>query len=77
MKPSLIGDGLHCLLKVIPMCYKQSDSYHTYEFEHNEFLAIATSEVQFLDFELRSYSGALVDFAGENIDTFLNLTFEK
>ena len=43
VKPSLIGDGLHCLLKVIPMCYKQSDSYHTYEFEHNEFLPIATS----------------------------------
>ena len=77
VKPSLVGEGLHRLLKVIPVYYKQNKSYHTYEFEHSEFIPISTTEVQYIEFELRSYSGTLIEFADPNVNTFLNLTFQK
>ena len=64
VKPSLVGDGLYKLLKVIPISKDDSDSYKSIEFEHEEFLPLCNSEIQFMDFELRSHSGKLIEFVG-------------
>ena len=37
-------------------------SYKSMEFEHEEFLPLCNSEIQFMDLELRSHSGKLIEF---------------
>ena len=66
VKTSLVGGGLHHLLKVIPVSHKPSESYITIEFQHLEFLDISTSSVEYLNFELRSYAGSLIQFSNPN-----------
>ena len=37
IKPSLVSDGFHKLLKVIPISNLKSEAYKSIEFEHEEF----------------------------------------
>ena len=75
-KPSCLGGGLHHLLKVIPVSHQSSDSYTTIQFQHPEFIDISTTDVQYIDFELRTYNGNLVEFANDKAVTYLNLTIK-
>ena len=77
MRPSLVGGGLHKLLKIIPLTQEKSDNYKTVEFQHDEPLPICTSEIRYINFELRSDSGQLIEFVGPNVQTYLNITFKN
>lgn len=75
VKSSLVGDGLYKLLKVIPITKDDSDCYKSIEFDHEEFLPLCNSEIQYIDFELRSHSGKLIEFVG-NPQVHINLKFK-
>ena len=75
VKSSLVGDGLYKLLKVIPITKDDSDCYKSIEFDHEEFLPLCNSEIQYIDFELRSHSGKLIEFV-ENPQVHINLKFK-
>ena len=75
-KPSMVGDGLHQLLKVIPIPNQRNEDYRAIEFEHEEYLPITISELKYLHFELRSHSGSLIEFSNKNALTFINITFK-
>ena len=75
VKPSLVGDGLYKLLKVIPINKEASDCYKKKEFEHEEFLPLCNTEIEFIDFELRSHSGKLIEFVGDP-QLYMNLKFK-
>ena len=75
VKPSLVGDGLYKLLKIIPISENKSDGYKNIEFEHEEFLPLCNSEIEYIDFELRSHSGRLVEFVGTP-QVYINLKFK-
>ena len=77
VRPSLVGGGLHKLLKIIPLTQEKSDNYKTVEFQHDEPLPICTSEIRYINFELRSDSGQLIEFVGPNVQTYLNITFKN
>ena len=72
IKPSLVSDGFHKLLKVIPL---NSEAYKSIEFEHEEFISLATSELQYIEFELRSHTGSLIEFTNE-LETYLSLSLK-
>ena len=75
VKSSLVGDGLYKLLKVIPITKDDSDCYKSIGFDHEEFLPLCNSEIQYIDFELRSHSGKLIEFVG-NPQVHINLKFK-
>ena len=51
------------------------EAYKSIEFEHEEFIPLATSELQYIEFELRSHSGSLIEFVGEP-ETYLTLSLK-
>ena len=75
IKPSLVSDGFHKLLKVIPISNLKSEAYKSIEFEHEEFIPLATSELQYIEFELRSHTGSLIEFTNE-LETYLSLSLK-
>ena len=60
-----MGDGYHKLLKVIPISSEKYKGYKSIEFEHEEYIPLATSEIQYIDFELRTHTGALIEFVDQ------------
>ena len=70
-----MGDGYHKLLKVIPISSEKYEGYKSKEFEHEEYIPLATSEIQYIDFELRTHTGALIEFVDQP-HTYINLTLK-
>ena len=75
IKPSLMGDGFHKVLKVIPISNTKSEAYKRIEFEHEEFLPLATSEIQYIDFELRSHTGSFIEYV-DRPETYITLSIK-
>ena len=76
VKPSLLGGDQHNLLKIIPLS-EPNLAYKIVEFTHEEFLSISTSEVEYINFELRTHSGSFVEFFDMGEPTYLNLCFKQ
>ena len=76
VKLSLLVGGQHNLLKIIPLS-EPNFSYQIVEFTHEEFLPISTSEVEYINFELRTHSGFFVEFFDMGEPTYLNLCFKQ
>ena len=79
VKPSLMGGGLHNFLKAIPISNSNlKDSYYRMiEFEHIEFLPISTTQVEYINFELRTSNGSLLEFSDENVHTYLSIVIKE
>ena len=70
-----MGDGFHKLLKVIPISNTKSKAYKRIEFENEEFLLLATSEIQYIDFELLSHTGRFIEYV-DRPETYITLSIK-
>ena len=75
---SILGHTYANILKVVPIPGNSREKYVTVEFDTLEYIPLQFSEVQELDFTLRSISGANIKFIRKDFcEVFLNLIFKK
>ena len=77
VKPSIVGEDYRQILKIIPLEHKQKNEYTEIEFETEEYLHLSVSQVEYIDFFLKSHSGCDILFKNTSCDTFLRLVFKE
>ena len=75
---SILGHTYANILKVVPIPANSKGKYVTVEFDKLEYIPLQNSEIQELDFSLRSLSGADLRFIENDFcEVFVNLIFKK
>ena len=75
---SILGHTYANILKVVPIPANSREKYVTVEFDTLEYIPLQFSEIQELDFSLKSLSGANIKFIRNDFsEVFLNLIFKR
>ena len=72
----MLASGYHQIMKIIPLPNNENGNV-TIDFEKEEFLPIIKSNIQDIEFHIRTVDGELISPLNKNMIVYLSLVFKK